>query len=61
MTLRLLASVALLALLGSACSQAAPSESYTPGLGELMTLQQMRHARGRELPSGHFARRNKEI
>ena len=45
MTPRLLASVALLALLGSACRQAAQAESYTPGLGELMTLQQMRHTK----------------
>ena len=35
----------LLALLGSACRQTAPAEPYTPGLGELMTLQQMRHTK----------------
>lgn len=45
MTPRLLASVALLALLSSACRQVAQAEPYTPGLGELMTLQQMRHTK----------------
>ena len=49
-----LITVALLALVGSACRQppapgATPSSAaagaYTPGLGEIMTLQQMRHAK----------------
>lgn len=37
--------VVLLTLLSPACRQAAPAESYAPGLGELMTLQQMRHTK----------------
>ena len=45
--------VILLALSGSACRQPAPAatasnaapESYAPGLGEIMTLQQMRHTK----------------
>src|SRR2546422_6670269 len=46
--------VALLALVGSACRQpptpaatpsSASAEAYTPGLGEIMTLQQMRHTK----------------
>src|SRR5438034_880479 len=50
----LLAFVVVLALLGSACRQspvpaATPSnttaEAYAPGLGEIMTLQQMRHTK----------------
>ena len=49
-----LVTAALLALVGSACRQppastATPSsaraEAYTPGLGEIMTLQQMRHTK----------------
>src|SRR5437879_6121526 len=49
-----LITAALLALLGSACRQpptpaatpsSAPAEAYTPGLGEIMTLQQMRHTK----------------
>jgi len=46
---RSLASVALLALPGAACQQppkAPPTtDAYAPGLGELMTLQQMRHTK----------------
>ena len=47
-------SAALLALVGSACRQppapaatpsSAAAEAYTPGLGEIMTLQQMRHTK----------------
>ena len=50
----LLITAALLALVGSACRQppapaatpsSAPAEAYTPGLGEIMTLQQMRHTK----------------
>src|SRR5262245_20800580 len=50
-----LAFAATLSLLGTACGQpstpagggtpAAASQAYTPGLGELMTLQQMRHTK----------------
>jgi hypothetical protein len=36
--------LALLALLLAACSRPAPAP-YTPGLGEIMTLTQMRHAK----------------
>src|SRR5712691_2986842 len=36
---------ALLITLGSACRGAPRVEPYTPGLGEIMTLQQMRHAK----------------
>jgi hypothetical protein len=43
MTTRVLTGLIVLVLLGSACRQVAPAETYTPGLGELMTLQQMRH------------------
>ncbi len=46
---RSLASVALLALPGAACQQPAKAppttDAYAPGLGELMTLQQMRHTK----------------
>ena len=47
---RPLACAAVLAMLGSACQpppKAAPpaTEAYVPGLGELMTLQQMRHTK----------------
>jgi hypothetical protein len=50
---RSLASVAWLALAGAACQrppQAPPppppaTDAYVPGLGELMTLQQMRHTK----------------
>src|SRR5580765_2652023 len=43
MTTPRLKTVVLVALLGSACQQApAP---YAPGLGEIMTLQQMRHTK----------------
>jgi len=38
----LLAWVPVLTLLGTACRRA---ESYAPGLGEIMTLQQMRHVK----------------
>src|SRR5262245_8451941 len=31
--------------LGSACSREPQAEPYTPGLGEIMTLQQMRHTK----------------
>ena len=45
--------VVLLALLDSACRQPAPApaasnaaaDAYAPGLGEIMTLQQMRHTK----------------
>ena len=36
---------AVMLALGSACRRAPQAESYTPGLGEIMTLQQMRHAK----------------
>jgi hypothetical protein len=42
MTLRV-TTVVLVALLGSACRQA--PAAYAPGLGEIMTLQQMRHTK----------------
>jgi hypothetical protein len=45
MTTRAFTGVVLLAFLGSACRETAPAEPYTPGLGELMTLQQMRHTK----------------
>jgi len=45
MTAKTLAWVVSLALLGSACRRLAPAEPYTPGLGEIMTLQQMRHTK----------------
>src|SRR5438477_7085684 len=38
-------SCALLFTLGSACRGAPRAEPYTPGLGEIMTLQQMRHTK----------------
>jgi len=47
-------TVALFALVGSTCGQApapattrssAETEAFTPGLGEIMTLQQMRHTK----------------
>ena len=41
---RALICVALLTV-GSACRQAPAAEPYTPGLGEIMTLQQMRHSK----------------
>jgi hypothetical protein len=49
----LAALVILLALVGVACRQPTPpatastpaDEAYAPGLGEIMTLQQMRHAK----------------
>jgi hypothetical protein len=41
-TLRL-TTLVLVALLGAACRQ--PPAPYTPGLGEIMTLQQMRHTK----------------
>jgi len=37
-------SVVLASVAGSGCSPQ-PPESYTPGLGEIMTLQQMRHSK----------------
>jgi hypothetical protein len=45
--------VVLLALLGATCRQPTPAatasntatDAYTPGLGEIMTLQQMRHTK----------------
>jgi hypothetical protein len=47
---RSLAWVALLSLPGSACQQppkatSPATDAYVPGLGELMTLQQMRHTK----------------
>jgi hypothetical protein len=45
MTVRALIGIAFLAAACAACRQAAPATSYTPGLGELMTLQQMRHTK----------------
>src|SRR5438132_11008664 len=36
---------AVLLTLGSACRRAPQAEPYTPGLGEIMTLQQMRHTK----------------
>jgi hypothetical protein len=47
---RSLAWVALVALAGSACQQPSKApppaiDAYVPGLGELMTLQQMRHTK----------------
>jgi hypothetical protein len=44
MATRALVCAVLLAL-ASACRRAPRAESYTPGLGEIMTLQQMRHAK----------------
>ena len=32
-------------IVGAACRSAPPVEPYTPGLGEIMTLQQMRHSK----------------
>jgi hypothetical protein len=34
---------AIIALSGFGCRRQAPAETYVPGLGEIMTLQQMRH------------------
>ena len=34
-----------LVTVGAACRSAPPVEPYTPGLGEIMTLQQMRHSK----------------
>ena len=45
MTTRVLACAVLVASLGSGCRQTPSVEPYTPGLGEIMTLQQMRHAK----------------
>ena len=55
MTSYALRIVILLALVSAACRQAAPApaatastaaaEAYVPGLGEIMTLQQMRHTK----------------
>jgi len=46
-SLLILAAAAIpLIAIGSACRQPAPGiEAYVPGLGELMTLQQMRHTK----------------
>src|SRR5437762_14032291 len=44
MTKRTLAC-AMLITLGSACRGTPRAEPYTPGLGEIMTLQQMRHTK----------------
>ncbi len=44
MRTRALTCSVLLAL-GSACRRAPQVEPYTPGLGEMMTLQQMRHTK----------------
>ena len=44
MTTRALTCAVLLTL-GSACRSAPEAEPYTPGLGEIMTLQQMRHTK----------------
>lgn len=45
MTTRALLCALLLTCCGSACRSAAPAEPYVPGLGEIMTLQQMRHTK----------------
>jgi len=45
MTARSLVIVSLFGLFGSACRQPPAAEAYAPGLGEIMTLQQMRHAK----------------
>lgn len=42
---RFVVCAVLTACAGSACRPASPAESYTPGLGEIMTLQQMRHTK----------------
>jgi hypothetical protein len=44
MTARALTCSVLLAV-GCACRRAPQAEPYTPGLGEIMTLQQMRHTK----------------
>ena len=44
MTTRAITCAGLL-VLGSACRRAPQAETYTPGLGEIMTLQQMRHTK----------------
>src|ERR1700704_3133878 len=44
MTAKVLTCVVLLALSAAACSRT-PPEPFTPGLGEIMTLQQMRHTK----------------
>src|SRR5215831_7252751 len=44
MTTKALACAVLLAVL-SGCRHAPQTEPYTPGLGEIMTLQQMRHTK----------------
>ena len=41
---RVLICVGLITI-GSACRSGSAPESYTPGLGEIMTLQQMRHSK----------------
>lgn len=45
MVTRVLTGVCAVALLASGCQRTVPVEPYTPGLGELMTLQQMRHTK----------------
>src|SRR6185369_15598507 len=56
---------ALLLTLGSACRRAPQAEPYTPGLGEIMTLQQMRHTKlwlaGLVLNREHAAYEIKEL
>jgi hypothetical protein len=44
-TSALTCAVLLLLTLGSACRRAPEAEPYVPGLGEIMTLQQMRHTK----------------
>lgn len=39
------ATLALAMLVAASCRQEPPKQSYTPGLGEIMTLTQMRHAK----------------
>ena len=41
----LAATAAILAAIGVAACNRVPEESYTPGLGEIMTLTQMRHGK----------------
>ena len=41
----ILIAAALFAALSSACRPPPAAESYAPGLGEIMTLQQMRHVK----------------
>jgi hypothetical protein len=45
MTVRVFTGIVLLAMASPACRQPASGTPYTPGLGELMTLQQMRHTK----------------